>query len=197
MKGTRKVFNEKTGKFEEGKARPWLPPSNLRELPEDYYTKDPSDPDKAHELDAPHVVASIVHDKQQAEKAVASDKDILKKYDLWNGPFNQEHIDLIKFSVIKKLVEQGMTKAQTGESFDLGEPRYLWFPKPRLDERELRVGRPPQRLLMPAHLRDKDLIVDPYSWPPRVVDMLRAKGVDVPDVRAMQAQLNPSIVTFN
>lgn len=186
MKGTKKVWRD--GKWHDGAATPWLPPENLRGLPSEWVTKDTSDPDKIHELDDPHIVSALVEEQAKALLPKKEEPEsIIRKYDLWGGPFDQLHIDLIKFKAIRNLVRTAQVWAEHGDKFPLKRARHLWFPEPKLGNRELRDGRSPLPRDRPQHLRDKDLIVDVYEWPPRIVDMLKEKGIDTPDVAALEA----------
>lgn len=191
MKGARKVFRE--GEWQEGKATPWLPPEQMRGLPQEWTTKDTSDPDKIHELDAPHIVEALVDEQVKKETAGEShdalEKKVFARYDLWRGPLDQLHVDFIKFKAIRNLVKAAMIFHKRGAKFPLPRVRHLWFPKNKLDPRELRDGKPPPRALQPAHLKDLDLVVDVYRWPARVFDILKGKGVELPDVAQLEAQM--------
>lgn len=189
-KGTRKVLRD--GKWEDGKASPWLPPEQLRQMPQSWTTKEEADADRIHELDPPHIVKALAHEQATKEEAGTPPENLLEKYDLWGGPLDQTHIDLIRFKAIRNLIRTAQVYAERGAVFPLKKLRHLWFPKNRLDPRELRDGRPPLRFDLPQHLKDKDLIVDVYNWPARVVDMLTAKGIEVPDIARLEAQMEAS-----
>lgn len=184
-------FNEKTGQFIESEkpSVEQLPP-DLAGLPSSFVTKDTSDPDKIHALDAPHIVESLTYEQQQKEQTKKPlPENILEKYDLWNGPFNQEHIDMLRFKAIRNLVNSAIIIMERGGKLNLKMTRHLWFPFSKLDPRELREGRPPIRHDLPQHLKDKDLIVDVYNWPPRIIDKLRERNIEVPNVASLEAQM--------
>ena len=190
-KGKRLVWDEAQGKLVPGKASPWLPPEHMRELPEDYYTKNTSDPDRIHELDAPHIVEALKDERKEAEEATEKPdaESLTAKYDIWGGPFDQLHIDLIKFRIIQRTIGVAMTFWERGAEYDIKKLRHLWFPQPKLDSRQLYDGTPPLPKKRPPHLRDKDLTIDVYIWPARVVDMLREKNIAVPDIEALEFQM--------
>lgn len=195
VKGQRLIFDPKTGKFVPGKAAPWQPPEQLRGLPSSWVTKDTSDPDRIHELDAPHIVEALKfeHQKQEQTPAKETEESVFADIDVWGGPFDQTHIDWIRFKAIRNLVKGALIYAQRGARYPLRKTRHLWFPKAKLDPRELREGRPPLPRDRPRHLRDKDLIVDVFSWPPRVVDELRARGIAVPDPEKLEREMNEAM----
>lgn len=189
-------FNESSGTFVEvDKPSVERLPDEIRGLPSSFVTKDTSDPDKIHALDAPHTVETLVYEQQKKEQASNPQlpENILEKYDLFDGPFNQEHIDMIRFKAIRNLVRSSfLIMERGGDMLNLKKTRHLWFPKAKLDPRELRDGRPPLRHDLPAHLKDKELVVNVYNWPPRIIDMLRERNIDVPDVAALEAQMSAS-----
>lgn len=186
-KGKRLVFNPKLGKFEEGQAAPWQPPEQLRGLPSEWVTKDTSDPDRIHELDAPHIVEALSDDLAKAEQTVKKpDQDsAFKDLDLKNGPFDQRHIDVLRFKALRGMIK----RAQRPEH--LKRLYHVWFKEPKLSAFEMRRGRPPLPRDRPRHLKDKDLILDCYSWPQRVIDALRSKGIETPDLHKLEAQMQP------
>lgn len=196
MKGAKLVWDGE--KFTPGKASPWLPPEHLRRLPAQWVTKDTSDPDRIHELDAPHIVSSLTEEQAKKERESGEDFEasVFKGIDIWDGPFDQVHIDWVRFKAIRNLIRAAMIHAERGAPFSLKRIWHLYFPKPELHVRQLRRGRPPLRSDLPQHLKDKDLIVDVYNWPPRVVDELRARGVEVPKVEELEAELSKRLLVY-
>ncbi len=183
----RLILNEKTGAFEEShqKAKSLIA-EHLRGLPGSFTTRDTSDPDKIHELDPPHIVDALTLEQGRAEQRREKLPSIYAGVDLWGGPFDQFHIDLIKFKVIRNLITTATRFSERGMSFPLRKLHHLWFPKASLDPRQLRTGRPPLRVDLPIYLKDKDLLVDVFNWPERIKDMLRERNEEVPDMEAFE-----------
>jgi hypothetical protein len=173
-----------SGEWREGAASVQLLPDTLRKLPGELVTKDVDDPDKAHEIDAPHVVSNIVKDFAKAQAPVEADttEKVAKK--LYapgpgeRGPVLQWYVDVTKMRVIAALVSKAMSEYHRGLDPDL-TPCHLWFETNNVNEYVLRMGSPPPRSQRPKHLRDIDLVVDVRSPPRSIVELLAAKGIDI------------------
>jgi hypothetical protein len=190
-KRLKKVFRD--GKWEEGSATPWLPPEQMRSLPADLQTRDTSDPDRVHELDAPHIVDALKADweaRQQGRDPITGkpveDTSRAKKYRVAqpgeNVPLNQEQVDFVRMRVLKAVVDQAYEDTLEGRCPDLSV-RHVWFPHDNVNIYELRDGPAPVRSLRPKRLRSLDLEIDMYNWPRRIVGILEESGQKVPDVR--------------
>lgn len=185
----KQVLNE-DGEWRDGAASPKLLPNELRVLPSELVGRDVDDPDKAHELDAPHVIKSIVKDYGKAVTEAAqtkpeTERTLVKK--LWapgpgeRAPVRQWFVDVAKMRAIRVLVDRAVADYRAGLEPDLGV-RHLWFPTTNVNEYELRKGNPPARKDRPKHLRDIDLVVDVTAPPDSIVEALREKGISVPPV---------------
>lgn len=174
------------GEWREGAAAPRMLPDELRKLPGELVTRDVDDPDKAHDSDAPHVVRSIVRDfaKAQAPEPETQDKAVKK---LWapgpgeRAPVRQWFVDVAKMRVIAALVNRAVDDFGAGLDADLSI-KHLWFATDNVNDYTLRSGNPPARRDRPKHLRDIDLVVDVIDPPKSIVELLRAKGIDI-DIR--------------
>ena len=192
-KGKKYVFDEKSQTFKEGKASPWLPPEQMRGLPADYTTKDPSDPDRIHELDPPHIVEALTEEQKKAEEEPPSSEAVEALKALFNEvyigrrvPITQERVDVVKFISLWNFVKAQSKKIAAGLQDDIDwRIHHLWFPTPYMHRREKRLGKPPSRILRPAWLKDIDLVLDLDSWPRSVCDRLEELGLETPrSVRA-------------
>lgn len=174
-----------SGEWRDGKAAPQLVRQDLRRLPADLVTKDVDDPDKAHEIDAPHVVSAIIKDFIKAnapsDKPETADGAAKK---LWapgpgeRAPVRQWFVDVVKLRVISSMVNRAVEEFAAGIVPDLA-PCHLWFPVDNANEYLLRRGNPPPRKDRPRHLRDIDLVVDVMNPPRSIVDELRRRGVEL------------------
>lgn len=176
-----------SGEWRDGAAAPRLLPENLRKLPGELVGADVDDPDKAHELDAPHVVKALVKDFAKAQQEPRDDtaQKVTKK--LWapgpgeRAPVRQWFVDVAKMRVIASLVNRALGQFNAGVAPDLSV-KHLWFPNENVNEYELRAGNPPSRRDRPHYLRDIDLVVDVLEPPKSICDLLRSKGIEI-DVR--------------
>jgi len=189
-KGKSYVFDPKTGKFKAGKASPWLPPEHMRSLPQDFTTKNPSDPDRIHPLDPPHIVEALTEDqtKAQAEKTATKSDDARALANLRSEiysrdkvPITQIRVDAVKFYSMREIIKVQLLKLREGliDRIDWSV-NHLWFPRPYMGEREIRKGPPPPRSLRPGWIKDIDLVVDLAVWPKSINRILESGGVDVP-----------------
>lgn len=185
----RKIYVLKGGQFvEKERPAPALLPPELRSLPGEYVTKDTGDPDKLHPLDTefPHIVDSVVHEKQVAEREAQKEKaprdDGLKRAPVGEVvPLRQDFIDVERWFAIKGIVKSQLTALQEGliTEPDITTIRHLWFPEDNVNNILLRVGRPPSDSQRPKHMRGFDIAVDLLSIPPSIVDEMWSRGIDI------------------
>ena len=144
----------KNGIWQEGSAGPELAREDLRKLPANYVTKDIGDPDKIHELDAPHVVATYLEDFKKAEEEAAAGPtiaDILGATRIPVGeaaPLSQVRIDIERLVVIRGELGNMLREGRP-------EPRilHLWFPEDNVNHYSVRDGNPPADSQRPKHMR--------------------------------------------
>lgn len=195
-KGKRFVFRD--GKFQEGKATPWLPPEHLRGLPSEFVTKDTSDGDKIHELDPPHIVKELVA-KHEAALSKSSDSlpNTVRRLSEAVAPvgarvpLSQERIDIVRFKTIRSRITR--LAASPEPEKDLAEMNvdYVFFPDNNVNKVEIRKkpGNPgryrPLPQPLPKHLRGFKLEIDIYNWPESVLDALAALGHKPPNIKEM------------
>ena len=174
-----------SGEWRDGRAAPKLIAENLRKLPSEIVGTDVDYPDKAHEVDAPHVVKSIVKDfgkKMSADPKDDTPEKIAKR--LWapgpgeRAPVRQWFVDVVKMRVISTLINRAIDEYNAGFEPDVA-PCHLWFPVNNANEYMLRRGNPPPRKERPRHLRDIDLTVDITDPPRSVVEELKKRGVEL------------------
>lgn len=190
------------GQWYEGKAAPEHLREDLRALPSEFVTKNTSDPDKIHELDAPHIVAALTEEQFKAQQDKPTEAPLpeefidkkLKGPNLNNpGPLNQFDIDCMRMKAIQGLIKNAMNKAARGELElalqILSIKTYLWFPKNKVTLVESRVGHAPPDSERPKHLKRFELWVDPFNWPRSIRDVLEAKEVEVPSKLMLENQL--------
>lgn len=180
------------GEWRDGAAKPQLLREELRKLPGELVTKDVDDEDKAHDLDAPHVVSTIVKDfvKAQAPKdePETAEKAIKK---LWapgpgeRAPVRQWFVDVVKMRVIRALTNKAVAEYARGLDPDL-TPCHLWFESDNVNNYVLRMGNPPHRKSRPKHLRDIDLVVDVMRPPRSMVEELSRRGIDFDPVKLLE-----------
>lgn len=179
------------GKFVEGKASPELKPEHLRNLPDEWVTKDLADGDKVHELDDPLVASRIVKDLREKEAGVVHEKpksesqqafDKIKREDR-NAvvPLNQERVDVVRMYVLRACIGTCLKMVQHKQPSNVRAIRHLWFTNDNINEYELRDGNPPPDSKRPKHLRGLSLEIDLLHWPRRMVDRLEKLGITVPD----------------
>lgn len=178
------------GTWKEGKAAPRQDPEHMRKLPGELVTTNPADPDKIHELDAPHVVSQLTEDFVNAN----ADKPNQRLMPRWfedvepgvrGVTLNQERIDIVRFRVIRARIDGAIALLQQGGSTDLSV-KHLWFPHNDISVYELREGPAPQSNgERPKHLCNFSLEVDLFSWPQRVLDALKEAGQEVPDPKKL------------
>jgi len=156
-----------------------LLPEHLRKLPGELVTKEKADPDKAHAIDAPHVVESIIHDRAEEIKKADDkpvDKPILRAAKPGEYvPLSQQQIDIVRMRVLSSLIDQFIKWAggdKTVDREDFGV-RYLWFPDNNVNNYELRDGNPPSDTDRPKHMRRFELVCDIDHIPKRVHDIIK------------------------
>lgn len=74
-------------------------------------------------------------------------------------PFDQNHIDAIRGSVIEAGVRTRVERSRLIMAIEDVPDQHLWWPKPELGFYELRRGPAPENYARPSHLRDKKLSV--------------------------------------
>ena len=175
----------KDGAWVDGKAEPEGLPEHLRILPGDVVSKDVDDPNRVHQLDAPHIVSSLAkehHNKQLAGKKKTAGK-VLKKLRAPGpgeiAPVTQWYVDVTKMRVIQQMAGLAVAQYEKGLRPDLESPVYLWFPTPNVNQYEIRKGVPPIKRLRPKWLRDIDLRLDLLDPPRSIVDVLKRQGIDI------------------
>jgi hypothetical protein len=182
-----------SGEWRDGGASPTLLPDNLRKLPGELVTNDADDESKAHELDAPHVVNTIVGDFAKLHGAEQKDDTpakVAKK--LWapgpgeRAPVRQWFVDVVKLRVLSVLVNQAVDDCNAGIEPDL-RVRHLWFETDNVNAYELRRGNPPSNKYRPRHMRNIDLVVDVMLPPRSIVELLAAKGIEL-DVKKLMRE---------
>lgn len=178
--------------WRDGAASPKLLPAELRALPGELVGSDTDDPNKAHELDAPHVRRVIVKDfvKEQTkapEPETAS--SVTKK--LWapgpgeRAPVRQWFVDVARMRVIKALVNTWAAQFARGGTPDL-TPCHLWFPTDNVNEYVLRMGNPPSRKDRPKYLRDIDLVIDVMAPPASMMAEFAKRGVSFDPAKILE-----------
>ena len=186
-----KVLNSK-GEWEDRAASVELLPDNLRSLPAEIVGKDVDDPDKAHVLDAQHVVNTIAKDYGKSIDDKPSDnttEKVAKK--LWapgpgeRAPVRQWFVDVAKMRVIARLITKAVGEHAAGFEPNI-DPCHLWFEEDNVNNYFLRMGNPPPRKERPRFLRDIDLTVDITNPPRSIVDLLKAKGIDLDFQKAIR-----------
>lgn len=201
----KQTLNE-AGEWRDGAAAPKLLPEELRVLPGELVGNDVDDPDKAHELDAPHVVGSIVRDHAKAIEAAEkpakeTTRTVAKK--LWapgpgeRAPVRQWFVDVTKMRVIAAMAAAALDDFNAGRVPDIGV-HHLWFPTDNVNAYELRRGNPPHRKDRPRHMRDIDLVVDVMAPPRSILAELKKKGVEFDLKKALQRERDAqrAIVSF-
>ena len=198
-------LDPKTGKFVPGHVKPWLPPEHMRVLPSALITKDPSNADSVHELDAPHVVDDLIdiyQERQHGKDPLAERKlgpvaavDVPIEAEPANTiprtevvPVNQERVDIVRMRVMSALVQQGIWDVENGMPW-VPTIQHLWFPADNVNEYELKPGAGPPRQERPRHLRDIDLELDFFSWPKSAAAKANAAGRELPDFKKMYAHI--------
>ncbi len=130
------VWDRDGNRSERDKATPELLREDLRELPSEFVTKDIGDPDKIHELDAPHVQEQIWDDR--IDELVNDDKESPVDAKLEGLPPDHEYIPLESVSKERlqwwvDLEKMGTMKALLDSvaagTVDLDCHFHLWFPK--------------------------------------------------------------------
>jgi hypothetical protein len=198
-KGKRFVFDQKAGKFVEGKAAPWLPPEQMRGLPQNFTTRDSSDGDKVHEDDPPHIVQALIHEQTKAEQKPKEDLPTAVKV-LADSlaptgevvPLNQERIDIVRFRIIRARINRLFGDPKPEIALRDLKVDYVFFPRDNVNAYELRakVKRDGVEKLpwpLPKHLKNFKLEIDIYNWPESVLDGLKAIGHKPPNIQEMIA----------
>lgn len=187
------VWDKDGNRTEKEKASPWLPPEQMRGLPSDYYTKNPSDPDRVHEDDAPHIVEALVADRdkkyQEPEKKKGLDAVEGAAKDYRTLPFTQENIDWCRFAILNNRVKGAMKQIQAGyaQEVDLSV-NHVWFPDASFNEVLMREGNAPADSERPKHLKGKELFLDVRNWPSTVKEAMLKKGIELPNIVALLAK---------
>lgn len=183
-----------SGEWRDGAATPRLLREELRKLPAELVATDVDDPDKAHDLDAPHVISGIVKDFAKAQEPPKDDtaEKVAKK--LWapgpgeHAPVRQWFVDVAKMRVLATRVRQFVAQYERGRDPDIS-PCHLWFPVNNVNEYYIRPGNPPPRSQRPRHIKDIDLIVDVMSPPRSIVAELAKRGIDL-DIQRMMREID-------
>jgi hypothetical protein len=168
----------------EGKAGPQLIQENLRKLPGELVTKDVDDEAKAHELDAPHVVSTIIKDFGKTLDPSRPEKPHEAAQKMWapgpgeRGPVTQWFVDVTRMRVLIQRVYSAIDRCATGLEPDL-TVCHLRFPDPNnVNEYALKPGPKPHKRLLGRHERELDLEIDVDNPPKRMVALLKSRGVD-------------------
>ncbi len=181
-----------SGEWREGSAAPQLLREELRKLPGELITRDVDDPDRAHDLDAPHVVSTLVKDFVKAnapEEAPKTPDGVVKK--LWapgpgeRAPVRQWFVDVVKMRVIATLVRRWVSEFEDGHEPDL-TPCHLWFQTDNVNDYVLRMGNAPARKDRPRHLKDIDLVVDVMNPPRSIMAEIKKRGVEFDPSRLLE-----------
>ncbi len=195
-----KQVRSESGEWRDGAAAPKLLPEPLRKLPGELVTGDADDEHKVHELDAPHIVSSLVKDfgKSLEPEKVDTAQKLAKK--LWapgpgeRAPVTQWFVDVAKMRVIASLVNRAVDQFSAGLEPDMSV-KHLWFPTTNVNEYELRSGNPPARKARPRYLWDIDLVVDVLNPPRTIVEELKKRGIDLDIQKALrQAREGDSVI---
>ena len=182
-----------SGEWRDGAAAPRLLPEPLRKLPAEFVTTDVDDPDKAHELDAPHVVSGVIKDyayKDAGEREEKTPRWASKKLRApgpgERAPVTQWYVDVARMRVLATLVGRACAQFEVGLPADL-DVKHLWFPDPRnSNEYELRSGAAPTKRERPKYLREMELDVDVCNPPRKVLSLLKEMGVDFDTVKIFE-----------
>jgi hypothetical protein len=164
------------GTWEEGSAKPELLREDLRALPSELVTKDIADPKRVHELDAEHIQENLVRDWVSEQNGMPTSIDGETQQSLSEQAekmqaaemFNRTNVDLMRLKTMYNLMNCKEPKPFRG---------YLWFPEANFDRMELREGPCPLPGKRPAHLRDLDLVVDPFDPPESLMRFAADRGV--------------------
>ena len=201
--GKKKAYRGKqvlrNGKWEEGSASPEQKPEHLRGLPAEWVTKNEADPDRIHELDPPHIVGALVEEqvkKVRAEEAPAAPDVPFKPRVAKPGecvPLSQWEIDMVRFRVLRQLVETAIVAKKHGNKVDVFKVNHLRFPENNVNIYELHEGNPPREDERHSHERGFSLELDIEAWPKTIVDHLAARGVSLPDVKKLLDEVVPEV----
>lgn len=211
-KGRRLVFDEQLGRFVEGRAKPAQLDPELRALPSEYVTKEVEDGSKIHELDPPNIRESLQEDFAKAEAAASeqSEEDKLRELQESNafreayrefaipGPEasrddcwpTQARVDWLRFTTARQKILTARDNARLGAPAGsqvkwLRNLQHLWFPTLDVRNCEVREGGEPPHLTRPGRLKGLTLVVDVFTWPRRVVDLLAMRGIELPDAQQL------------
>jgi hypothetical protein len=183
------------GRWREGSAAPESLREDLRELPSELVTKDPSSPDQIHELDPPHIVEDLAYQAEKREREAEAPRnidDILKPFHAPLGevvPITQRRVDFVRFRLIQARMKVIERKAAEGHDVDLFEPVHVWFPNDNVNEYLMHPGWPPPDVKgywpngRPAHLLRIHLEVDVLSPPRSIRDLLLEYDIELPDIK--------------
>jgi hypothetical protein len=183
----------RNGIWQPGTAKPELLPPHLRGLPGNLVSKDLDDPDKAHDLDAPHVINSIVRDAEKAQNPEPEKIDtapkVAKKLKApgpgERAPVLQWYVDVAKMRVIHSLIGSAVDACAAGRPYDISV-KHLWFPTTNVNEYFLRDGNPPSNKERPKHMRGIDLVVDVLEPPRSIVKALKEHGITLDVMKAIK-----------
>ena len=189
--------------WREGRAGAEKLPAPLAALPGEIVTKDSSDPDRAHELDPPHVVEAYEYEYQKAEREDATPKKLdgaalAAQMQAPIGevvPCTQVRVDWVRWRVARPLLDRWVDALDRGENPDLDSPWHVWFPHNNVNEYELRKGLAPRSKDRPRHLRHVRLRVDPFRPPRSVRDLFELHGIPVPDAMSVVANAKTRLVS--
>jgi hypothetical protein len=164
------------GKWREGSAQPAQLREDLRKLPSELVTTDIADPVKVHELDSEHVRDQLVNDfvarangmptsiDGEAQQSLSEQAEKLQA----SLAFNQTNINKWRLKAMFNLLNCSEPEPFHG---------YVWFPRADFDAIELREGPVPMPGKRPAHLKDKDLEVNPFDPPDSLMRFAADHGI--------------------
>ena len=168
-----------------------LLPEQLAKLPGNMVTKEEPDGDRAHALDAPHVVDQIVEDRLKEQAAAdkpEEPQDIIKRLSCAKPgercKLTQWEIDVVRMRVIYSILERELHLARSGKPADLSV-RHMWFPEDEVNIYSVREGNPPAEVDRLPHLRGFDLAVDVLLPQQSIIDVLKASNIEWVDFRPL------------
>lgn len=176
----------------------WRAPEHMRQLPEDYYTRDTSDPDRIHELDPPHIVEALKADRDKVQEEESRPPPMVEDKRFAphgvRAPITQTDVDFIRFRIMRQLIHNNMRKISGGQALGLDNKiRHVWFPEPHIDKYSLRRGKPPPDSKRPKWLRGIKLAISLSEWPEAIVDIMRERGQLLPNIKRLREEtMSPS-----
>lgn len=217
-KGVRKIWDEVSQTFREGKAKPALLDPELRALPSELVTPKEIEPeDKIHPEDPPHIRGALVEEfvkkveeaerpKKPEEKIEAALHDpaflaLAQRFSI-PGPdarlgdalITQERVDWIRFSTLRQKLNTAIANVKQGLPASnqlawLQNLQHLWFPTPDVRHCEVRERLPPHDILRPGWLKGLDLVCDINTWPRRIVDLFMRAGIKLDPFEEIKKEL--------